>query len=190
MCREIINRLYRVLALALVSVIIPWTALAQSIDLEPNLASAPKLLAIQQDAVTQFLATGEGVRVGTMRGTFSGVVTQNFQFLAVPPPDFKADDLILLVDNDGDQMLFRAQVTGRFLSFLTGPTPDPAGNPNRKKLVEFGGPFTGIYEVIQGTGKFQGYIGRKFPCKGLGITPAKNQAIGFGYTEIYDDKSQ
>lgn len=180
-------------ALALLLWLGPWAAAALAgdgnrVDPEPNLVLGPKLLFIHQDSVTSFSATGEGVRIGTMRGAISGVATTNFQFLPLPPPDFKADDLTLLTDTEGDQILFRVQVSGRFLQHLTGPETDPAGNPNRRKMVEFGGPYTGIYEVIQATGKFQSLIGRKFPCKGVGITPAKNPAIGGVYAEIYEDR--
>ena len=153
------------------------------IDPEPNMLESPRLLFVHQDVVTSFPATGDGVRSGTMRGAISGSTTTNFQFLAVPPPEFASDDWTLLTDPDGDQILFRVQVTGRFLVFLEAPADDP-----RHELNKVGGPFTGIYEVVEATGKYLGLIGHKFPCKGIGTLPAKNQAIGSVYAEVYDDE--
>lgn len=156
---------------------------SRQIDPETNLLESPKLLFIHQDVVTSFPATGDGVRSGTMRGAISGSTTTNFQFLAVPPPDFASDDWTLLVDPDGDQILFRVQVTGRFLVFLQAPADDP-----RHELNQVGGPFTGIYEVVEATGKYQGLVGHKFPCKGIGTLPAKNPTIGSVYAEVYSDE--
>lgn len=152
------------------------------VDLEPNMAVSPKLLFIHQDAVTSFPATGDGVRTGTMRGAISGAAVTNFQFLPVPPPEFASDDLTLLNDIDGDQILFRVQVDGHFIIPLQGPEGDP-----RQNINQIGGPFSGIYEVVEATGKYQYLIGRKLPCKGIGMLPAKNPAIGSVYAEIYSD---
>lgn len=153
------------------------------IDPETNMLLSPKLLFIHQDVVTDFPATGDGVRTGTFRGAISGTATTNFQFLPIPPPEFAADDLCLLVDPEGDQILFRVQVQGRFIVPVQGPSEDP-----RKDIVAFGGPYTGIYEVVEATGKYQSLVGRKFPCKGVGTTPAKNPAIGSVYAEVYSDQ--
>jgi hypothetical protein len=164
-----------------------WAASGRDskIDLEPNMALAPQILFIHQDMVTDFPPTGDGVRTGTMRGVLSGTATTNFQFLAVPPPEFAADDLTLFTDVEGDQIVFRVQVQGRFLVHLEGPEADP-----RKTINLFGGPYTGIYEVIEATGKYRYLIGRKLPCKGVGTTPAKNPALGSVYAEIYNDTFQ
>ena len=154
-----------------------------AVDPEPNMLQSPRLLFIHQDVVTSFPASGDGVRSGTMRGAISGSCTTNFQFLAVPPPDFASDDWTLLIDPDGDQILFRVQVTGHFLVFLQAPADDP-----RHELNQVGGPFSGVYEVVEATGKYQGLIGHKFPCKGIGTLPAKNPAIGSVYAEVYSDE--
>jgi hypothetical protein len=156
---------------------------ANEIDPEPNLAITRKLLFIHQDTVTSFPPTGDGVRTGTFRGALSGAVTTNFQFLPVPPPEFAADDLVLLTDPDGDQVLFRVQVQGRFVIPLEGPETDP-----RRRINEIVGPFTGIYEVVEATGKYLFLEGRKFPCKGVGTLPAKNPALGSVYVEIFSDQ--
>ena len=89
----------------------------------------------------------------------------------------------MLTDPDGDQILFRVQVTGHFLVFLQAPADDP-----RHELNQVGGPFSGVYEVVEATGKYQGLIGHKFPCKGIGTLPAKNPAIGSVYAEVYSDE--
>lgn len=165
-----------------------WAAAGRrdnGIDPEPNLGASPQILFIHQDVVTDFPATGDGVRTGTFRGALSGTATTNFQFLAVPPPAFAADDLTLFTDVEGDQILFRVQVEGRFLVHLEGPQTDP-----RKTINLFGGPYTGIYEVLEATGKYRYLVGRKFPCKGVGTTPAKHPAIGSVYAEVYNDVFQ
>ncbi|MGH9722110.1 MAG: hypothetical protein ACRD8O_18025 [Bryobacteraceae bacterium] len=132
------------------------------------------------DEVLIFPPTGDGVRTGTAVGIISGVTTTNFQFLAVPPPEFKADDLVAITDVDGDQILFRAQVTGRFLA--------PFGDPTRGPVAGLGGPYAGTYEVLRATGKFGYLVGRKFPCKGLGMNPARQGFLGSVYTEVYTDR--
>ncbi len=187
MKRVVVNKkVLLVVVLILISTTI-WAVSARrstdAIDPEPNMLHSPKLLFIHQDVVTSFPATGDGVRSGTMRGAISGSATTNFQFLAVPPPDFASDDWTLLTDPDGDQILFRVQVTGRFLVFLQAPADDP-----RHVLNQVGGPFSGIYEVVEATGKYESLIGRKFPCKGIGTLPDKNPAIGSVYAEVYSDQ--
>lgn len=142
----------------------------------------PSLLFVQQDQVLAFPPTGDGVRVGTATGRLNGTTITNFQFLPVPPPVFQADDLVNLNDSDGDQILFRAKVTGRFLA--------PFGDASRPNGIVFGlgGPFTGTYEVIQANGKYVYLIGRSFPCKGLGSNPAKPGFLGTVYVEVYSDR--
>ncbi len=187
MKRALKNRRVLFVTLLILASTTAWAVLAQRpqrlIDPEANMLETAKLLFIHQDVVTSFPATGDGVRSGTMRGAISGSTTTNFQFLAVPPPEFASDDWTLLTDPDGDQILFRVQVAGRFLVFLEAPA-----NDSRRHLNQVGGPFTGIYEVVEATGKYQGFVGRKFPCKGIGTLPAKNQAIGSVYAEIYSDE--
>ncbi|MEM7353810.1 MAG: hypothetical protein AAF657_23625 [Acidobacteriota bacterium] len=151
-------------------------------------ADSDGLLFVQQDAVTSFpnLPAGEsdGVRVGTVKGEISGTVTVNFRFdLSVPPPDFAADDRALVVDPDGDQILFRVQVTGQFIPFLTDPDPTRPADFN-----QLSGPFIGTYEVIQATGKYSDLVGEQYLARGLGVTPAQNPDIGAVYTEVFFDE--
>jgi hypothetical protein len=141
------------------------------------------LLFIQQDNVLSFPPTGDGVRVGTATGRLNGTTIQNFQFLPVPPPAFQADDLCLLSDIDGDQIIFRAQVTGRFLAPPLSLANNPLGN-----LFAAGGPFTGTYTVVAANGKYSYLMGRVFPCKGLGSNPAKGNFLGTVYVEVYLDR--
>ncbi|MEX2260647.1 MAG: hypothetical protein WD696_01785 [Bryobacteraceae bacterium] len=148
----------------------------------PKNAWAPGLLFIQQDNVLSFPPTGDGVRVGTATGRLAGSTITNFQFLPVPPPEFQADDLVVITDSEGDQILFRARVTGRFLAPF-GEASLPNGN-----VFGLGGPFSGTYEVTKATGKYGYLVGRKFPCKGIGSNPAKGNFLGTVYVEVYLDR--
>lgn len=143
---------------------------------------SPAVLFVSQDNVLAFPATGDGVRVGTATGRLAGTTITNFQFLPVPPPAFGADDLVVLSDPEGDQILFRARVTGRFLA--------PFGEATLPNGIVFGlgGPFTGTYEVIKASGKYGYLVGRKFPCRGLGSNPAKPGFLGTVYVEVYSDR--
>lgn len=137
---------------------------------------------VQQDSVQSFPPTGDGVRVGTVTGQINGTSITNSQFLAVPPPEFQADDLCAVTDLDGDQILFRVQVTGRFLEAF-GDSARPSGI-----VFGLGGPYTGTYEVLKATGKYGYLVGRKFPCKGVGSNPAKGNQPGTVYCEVYSDR--
>jgi len=153
---------------------------------EANLP-APKLLWIQQDVVTSFPATGDGVHLGTVRGIINGISTTNFQFIPdQAPPFFRAEDLTLFVDLDGDQMTFLIKWDGRIVTPLKGPVSNLNKSRDLNTLV---GAFTGSYEVVEGTGKYKGWVGRKFPAKGLAANAAKGalQPFGASYTEVYDD---
>lgn len=143
---------------------------------------SPAVLFVGQDNVLAFPPTGDGVRVGTAVGKLSGTTITNFQFLPVAPPAFAADDLVALSDSEGDQILFRARVNGRFL-----PAFGDATLPNGI-VFGLGGPFTGTYEVIKASGKYGYLVGRKFPCRGIGSNPAKPGFLGTVYVEVYSDR--
>lgn len=147
-----------------------------------NEALRTRVIFAQQDNVLSFPPTGDGVRVGTVTGIISGTSITNFQFLPVPPPEFRADDLCAVSDLDGDQILFRVRVVGRFLEAF-GDASLPSGI-----VFGLGGPYTGTYEVIRATGKYGYLVGRKFPCKGLGSNPAKGNLLGTVYVEVYSDQ--
>jgi hypothetical protein len=170
----------------------PVSVLSQSADpsrsaVDANLAAAPKVLFIMQDVVSSFPATGDGVHVGTVRGAINGLSTTNFQFIPdQAPPYFRAEDLTVFVDLDGDQMSFLTKWDGRILTPLKGPV---AANNKNRDLMTLVGVFTGSYEVIEGTGKYKGWVGRKFQAKGLAANVARGalQPFGANYTEVYDD---
>ena len=142
--------------------------------------NAPVIMKIQ-DSVLSFPVTGDGVRAGTVTGVINGTTITNFQFLPVPPPVFQADDLCVVSDIDGDQLFFRVRVTGRFLEAF-GDASLPSGI-----VSGVGGPFSGTYEVTKATGKYSYLVGRKFPCKGIGSNPAKGNAFGTVFVEVYSD---
>lgn len=163
-----------------------WVAAGEKpVPFEEDILTAPKVLFIQQDVVTSFPPTGDGLRLGTVRGALTGISTTNFQFIPKTPTEFTSDELSLYTDANGDQVLFHVKLDGRFVTPLSG-TPDP-NFPGRDQLNLVNGTFGGTYEVIQATGQYLGLVGRKFPARGLAVTPVKNPAIGVSYMEIFSD---
>jgi hypothetical protein len=163
-------------------------ALPGVVPLDEDLAFGPKLLFVQQDQVTAFPPDGSGLREGTVRGAITGTSVTNFQFIPTGPTEFFSDELSLFTDVDGDQILFHVKIDGRFVTPLTG---DPVADfPGRENLSLIAGIFSGVYEAVKATGKYQALLGRKFPAKGIATTPARNPAIGASYMEIYSDQFQ
>lgn len=156
------------------------------VPLDEDLAKGPRLLFVQQDQVTAFPPDGAGIREGSVRGAITGVSITNFHLVPIGPTEFVSDELSLFTDVEGDQILFHVRFDGRFITPLTGDPVDEF--PGRENIYLFGGVTSGVYEVVKATGKFQALIGRKFPAKGLGMTPARNPAIGTTYVEIYNDQ--
>jgi hypothetical protein len=142
----------------------------------------PRVLFVQQDAVTLFPPDGAGVRVGTVQGAITGGSTTNFQFIPTSPTEFYSDELSLFTDTSGDQILFHVQLTGHFVTPLTGEEDE--NFPGREDVNLVSGLFSGVYEVVDATGIYLSLMGAKFPAKGLGITPARYPAQGATYMEI------
>ena len=156
------------------------------IPLDDDLPDEPELLFIQQDQVTLFPPNGAGIREGTVRGAINGSSITNFQFVPTGPTTFTSDELSLFADSDGDQILFHVTIDGRFEVPLKGDVDE--NFPGRENLALVVGLFSGMYEVVKATGKYQTFLGRKFPTKGLAMTPARNPAIGTVYMEIFKDE--
>jgi len=81
----------------------------------------------------------------------------------VPPPappggSFVADDSALVIDPEGDQILFKVHSEGA-ASFHT---LDP-------EIIPFRAPFLATYTVEQATGKLSKYKGLVFPARGTGV---------------------
>ncbi|MCU1300661.1 MAG: hypothetical protein JWQ87_945 [Candidatus Sulfotelmatobacter sp.] len=158
--------------------------------MELSETAAHRLLFIQQDNVVSFPPTGDGVRVGTATGRINGTTIENFQFLPVPPPRFEANDLLVVTDVDGDQLLFLVNIAGHFLPTSSaggiGNFPSGTGQGN---IFGLGGPFTGTYQVTGATGKYVLLINRKFPCRGVASNPAKGNFLGTVYVEVFSDEN-
>ncbi len=117
------------------------------------------LLFVQQDVLPSF-GQQEGVRLGVAKGIINGSVTTNF-FFTVPPPGppsggpFIADDVALIIDPEGDQILFKVHSQGT----VYFDTLDA-------NVSLFRAPFLATYAVQGATGKLSKYEGLVFPAKG------------------------
>jgi len=135
---------------------------AQSIELSSKDFESNSLLFVQQDVLPSF-GQQAGVRLGTVKGLINGNITTNF-FFTLPPPQappggpFIADDSALIVDPEGDQILFKVHSEGN-ASF---DTLDPSINP-------FRAPFLATYTVVKATGRLSKYQGLVFPAQGTGV---------------------
>ena len=151
--------------LLLVTVIVSGTSsvVAQNAALDPKDFESNSLLFVQQDVLPSF-GQQVGVRLGTVRGLISGNITTNFYF-TVPPPQtppggaFVADDKSLIIDPDGDQILFKVHSEGN-ATFDTLSFPD---------INPFRAPFLATYTATDATGKFLKYKNLVFPARGSGV---------------------
>lgn len=160
------------------------------------------VLFTQQDVVTVFAgpppSSPFGVRVGTVQGAINGTITVNTLLTPSPPgAAFTGDDRALMVDTDGDQIVFKVISTGKFIQALTSPPNDPPpGRPADfiqptpwSAQLTFGGAFTCTYTVIQGTGKYANLTGATFQGKGIAVLPSHQanpqQAQGVASTTVF-----
>jgi hypothetical protein len=113
------------------------------------------------------------VRLGTTKGIINGTITTNFSFAdPLPPPPnggpFVADDWALLIDVEGNQILFRVHSEGTVSYDTLDPLPPDPSNP-LSSIVPFRAPFVSTYEVVEATGKYSRFQGLKFPARGNGV---------------------
>jgi hypothetical protein len=135
------------------------------------------LLFTQLDTVTTFAPPGKlGVRVGSVAGTINGTITINSTFDPhVAPPAFKSAGNALVIDTDGDQILFQVAFNGQFVNALTAPPG----------LVQIAGSFTAVYTVSDATGKYVPIKGQAFNGVGVATLPAQNPTLGSAFTQIF-----
>jgi len=131
---------------------------AQTFVPKPGMFNSYWLLFVQQDVLPSF-GQQVGVRLGTVRGQINGNITTDFSF-TVPPPQppggpFITDDSALIIDPEGDQILFKVHSEGT-ASF---DTLSPDISPLRA-------PFLATYTVERATGKLSKYEGRVFGARG------------------------
>ncbi len=136
-------------------------ALGQNFVLDPKNFESNSLLFVQQDMLPSF-GQQAGVRIGTVKGLINGNITTNF-FFTVPPPQppggaFMADDTALVIDPEGDQILFNIHAEG------TATFDTLAAN-----IVPFRAPYVATYTVAAATGKLSKYKGLVFPARGTGV---------------------
>jgi hypothetical protein len=149
------------------------------------------VLFTQQDVLPSF-GDQAGVRLGTAKGIISGTITTNF-FFTVPPPQqppggpFVADDWALLIDTEGNQILFEVHSEGT-VTFDT-LSPDPTNF--LKGIVPFRAPFVSTYEAVAATGRLSKYQGLTFPARGTGVIStqvffglSRGLPVGTVYVEV------
>jgi hypothetical protein len=152
---------------------------------QPGGQNPPKqdgpILFTQLDTVTTFSPPGQlGVRVGTVSGAINGTVTINSTFdPTIPPPQFQSNGQALVIDTDGDQILFQVAFRGQFTNALTVPPP---GTP--PDLAKVAGSFTAVYTASNATGKYVPIIGQAFDGVGVAVLPAQNPAIGAAFSQF------
>lgn len=153
--------------------------------LDPKDFQSNSLLFVQQDVLPSF-GEQEGVRLGTVKGLISGVITTNFFFTVPPPGPFVADDSALVIDADGDQILFEIHAEGVATFDTLSPSPDFAQGIN-----PFRAPFRATYKVVAATGKLAKYEGLVFPARGTGVVSTKwflgtfsGAPVGVVYVEV------
>src|SRR5215210_5338566 len=91
-----------------------------------------------------------GVRVGQVSGAINGTITLNTTFAQTPPPPFQSTGNALVIDTDGDQILFDVVCTGisrlppspRAGARLVPPAP-------AVPVVAAAGAYTAVYTVSQ-----------------------------------------
>ena len=140
------------------------------------------VLFTQTDTVVNFNPTPGtlGVRVGQVFGAVNGTITLNTSFDgSVAPPAFKATGNAVVLDTDGDQILFDVVFTGQFSN---PPLAPPAPTP---PVVVAAGSYTAAYTVSQATGKYTGIQGRTFNGVGAATQPAQTQTTGSAFTQIF-----
>lgn len=154
--------------------------LGQSVPLNPKDFESNSLLFVQQDVLPSF-GQQTGVRLGTVKGLISGAITTNFSFAKplVGGP-FEANDSALIIDPDGDQILFEVHSEGT----VTGDTLSGA-------IIPFRAPFLATYKVVNATGKLSKYMGLVFPARGTGVISSlvaigqvTGAPVGIVYSEV------
>lgn len=154
--------------LFLIVVIASGTSLVVGQGLDPKNFESNSLLFVQQDVLPSFGAQA-GVRLGTVTGLISGNITTNF-FFTVPPPQappggqFVADDSALVINAEGDQILFEIHSEGT----ATYDTLSPSLN-FFKGINPFRAPFLATYKAVDATGKLSKYQGHVFPARGTAV---------------------
>jgi hypothetical protein len=163
------------------------------------------VLFTQEDVVTVFAgpppASPFGVRVGTVKGAIRGTVAVNTLLKPSPPgASFTGDDRALVIDTDGDQILFKVTSEGSFIKALTSPPNDPPpGRPTDfiapvpwSAPLNLAGHFDCTYSVIQGTGKYANLTGA-FQGVGIAILPAHQadptKPQGVAFTTVFGSLS-
>jgi hypothetical protein len=126
-----------------------------------------------------------GVRVGQVSGAVNGTITLNTSFDAtVAPPAFKSTSFAVVLDTDGDQILFSVVFTGQFSAPpLAPPSPAPP-------VVAAAGSYTAVYTVSQGTGKYSSLQGQTVQGVGGATQPAQTNTTGAAFTQIFGSLSK
>ena len=158
------------------------SAIAQTFVPNPKDFESDSLLFIQQDVFPSF-GQQTGVRLGTVKGLVNGNITTHFFFTVPPQPaggPFVTDDSALIINPEGDQILFKVHSEGT----VSLDTLNANINP-------FRAPFLATYTVEKATGNLSKYQGVVFPARGTfvistlvfsGVAPGT--PVGTVYVEV------
>jgi len=139
-----------------------------------------------------------GLQAGTAEGgihgdgSIRGTVLINFRFFLTGPTTFNFDVRTGITDTDGDQLIYRATGTGRFICPpLADPSPPLPGPP--QGINGLGGPLSGTATIVAASaqtaacpncGKFVSLVGQPLVWRGIGYNPGNGcdpaQQFGLG----------
>src|SRR5712692_9448441 len=123
-------------------------------------------------------------------GSFHGTVLVNLRMFLTGPTTFNFDRRVGITDTDGDQLVYRATGSGRFICPpLADPSPPLPGPP--QGIFGLGGPVSGTATIVAASaqtaacpncGKFVQFVGQPLVWRGVGYNPGNgcDPAMQFG----------
>lgn len=187
--------------LSLVVVVAALVSLLSSSSRLSGAVSPHHLLFREQNQLLFFFidpVTGAGAvhEAGTATGSINGAVVGNFRTFPTGPTTFNFDIRTGIADTDGDQLIYRATGSGRFVCPPLGdPSPPFAGPapafPGPPGILGLGGPLAGTATITatNPSSKYVHLVGRTFDYRavlsnrGDGCTTA-GSLTGSVYVEV------
>lgn len=140
-----------------------------------------------------------GLLVGSVDGTINGAGITNFRMFLTGPTTFNFDFRTGITDADGDQMMYRATGSGRFVCPpLADSTSPPLPGPPQG-IFGLGGPLSGTAAITAASassslcpncGKFTSLVGQSFTWRtvsynpGNGCDPAQQFGLGTMFVQL------
>src|SRR5712692_279261 len=132
-------------------------------------------------------------------GSFHGTVLVNLRMFLTGPTTFNFDRRVGITDTDGDQLVYRATGSGRFICPpLADPSPPLPGPP--QGIDGLGGPLSGTATIVAASaqtaacpncGKFVPLVGQPLPWRaviynpGNGCDPAQQFGLGGMFVQVF-----